>query len=147
MKRLKRPRRLLLGWLAAVGMGAVALSASAHEAPLSLEGLPLLEDVAAEAVQISPHVPHMGAHWARESDLPVGPIYCVIEGRVVCIEYMFTMEAFRSGTDWLALAPGIQTPPISHIDLEFKPEGVGPAPVPLYQLHIYFAGLELLEQH
>lgn len=132
------------------GLGCTALtmvSASAHEAPRSLGGLPLLEHVAAEAIQISPHVPQMGAHWARESDLPVGPIYCVIEGRIVCVEYMFTLENFQAGTNWRSLSPGMETPAISHIDIDFKPEGVGPYTEPLYQVHIYFAPRELLDQH
>ena len=133
--------------IAGAAIAFTALSASAHEAPTSLEGLPLLAEVAADAIQISPHVPNMGAHWAREGDLPVGPIYCVIEGTVVCVEYMFTAEALTAGTDWTRLAPGIETPPISHIDVEFKPEGIEPMPVPLYQLHIYFAGTDLLAQH
>ncbi len=146
---MKHRNGLLAGLIAGTGLmiGLAASPVLAHQAPTSLEGLPLLEDVAADAVQISPHVPNMGAHWARESDLPVGPIYCVIEGHVVCVEYMFTMEAFEAGTDWLALLPGIETPPISHIDVEFKAEGIEPNPVPLYQLHIYFAGAELLDQH
>lgn len=135
--------------IAGIGM-AVAFAVqptSAHEAPVSLDGLPLLADVAPDAVQISPHVPNMGAHWARTDDLPVGPIFCEIEGHVVCVEYMFTMEAFEAGTNWTSLMPGIETPPISHIDVEFMPEGIEPNPVPLYQLHIYFAGTELLDQH
>jgi hypothetical protein len=63
--------------IAGVGMAfaLTTLPASAHEAPASLEGLPLLEEVASDAIQISPHVPNMGAHWARESDLSLGPIY------------------------------------------------------------------------
>lgn len=132
---------------AGLAFALVALPASAHEAPTSLEGLPLLADVAPDAVQISPHVPNMGAHWARTDDLPTGPIYCEIEGHVVCVEYMFTMEDFEAGTDWTSLMPGIETPPISHIDVEFMPEGIEPNPVPLYQLHIYFAGTQVLDQH
>lgn len=133
--------------IAGAAVALTILPASAHEAPVSFEGLPLLADVAPDAVRISPHVPNMGAHWARADDLPTGPIYCEIEGHVVCVEYMFTMEDFESGTDWLALLPGIETPPISHIDIEFKAEGIEPNPVPLYQLHIYFAGTDLLDQH
>lgn len=133
----------------ALGLTAalITLPASAHRAPDSVDGLPLLKDVAADAVQISPHVPNMGTHWARKSDLPVGPIYCVIEGHVVCVEYMFTMQDLEAGTDWTRLGPGIETPPISHIDMEFKPNGIEGAPVPLYQLHVYFASKKLLDQH
>ena len=117
----------------------IALPGATHHAPDSVEGLPLLKDVAADAVQIGPHVPNMRTHWAWTSDLSVGPIYCVIEGRVVCVEYMFTMKDLEAGTDWTTLKPGIETPPVSHIDMEFKANGIGGNPVPLYQLHIYFA--------
>ena len=125
-----------------------ALPTSAHEgAAVNLDTLPTLDAVAADAIQISPQVPNMGEHWARAADLPVGPIYCVIDGRVTCVEYMFQMMDLKAGTDWLKLAPGMETPPISHIDIEFKPDGVGPNPEPLYQVHIYFATPELLARH
>jgi hypothetical protein len=115
--------------------------------PAAAEGLshlPLLSDIAPEAVAISPHVPNMGAHWAEPANLPLGPIYCEIEGRVVCIEYMFLASQLASGADWTGIATGMQTPPVSRIDMEYKPEGVGPFQEPLYQLHIYFAQTEVL---
>lgn len=126
-------------------LGLAALPAAAEDA--ALQRLPLLQETAPLAVQVSPRVPGMGEHWAEPDRLPGGPIYCVIEGRIVCVEYMFEAEALAEGTNWLALAPGIETPPISHIDLEFKPQGIEPHPVPLYQLHIYFADRDLLERH
>lgn len=113
----------------------------------ALHKLPAIADAAPEAVQISPHVPHMGQHWAVKDDLPVGPIYCVIEGRIVCVEYMFDAEDLVRGTDWTALPPRIETPPITHIDVEFKPEGIDPRPVPLYQVHIYFVDKDVLAGH
>lgn len=88
--------------IAGMAIAFAALPASAHEAPASLEGLPLLADVAPDAVQISPHVPNMGAHWARTDDLPTGPIYCEIEGHVVCVEYICSR--------WRTSKPG----PIGH---------------------------------
>lgn len=112
---------------------------AAASAQNGLDGLPILADVAPDAIQISPHVPNMGEHWAVPANLPGGPIYCVIEGRVVCVEYMFDMADMEAGQDWTGLLPAIDTPPITHIDVEFKPEGIEPHPVPLYQLHVYFA--------
>ena len=109
--------------------------------------LPRLPDVAPDAVAISPHVPRMGEHWANPGDLPLGPIYCVIDGRVVCVEYMFLAEDLSGGTDWMGIVTGFETPPVTRIDIEFKPDGVGPMQVPLYQLHIYFADSEVLAQH
>ena len=121
----------------------MALPAAAND----LAHLPRLNDVAPEAVAISPHVPHMGEHWANPANLPLGPIYCVIEGHVVCVEYMFTAEDLADGTNWTEIGTGFQTPPVTRIDMEYKPEGVGPIPVPLYQLHIYFAESEVLAAH
>lgn len=126
---------------AAALAGVAAMNLTAFQASAdTLSGLPLLEAVAPGAIQISPHVPHMGEHWATAENLPAGPIYCVIDGRVSCVEFMFDLADLESGTDWLQLFPGIETPPITHVDIEFKPEGIPPHPVPLYQLHIYFAG-------
>lgn len=128
---------------------SLAAPVLAHEpvAGTSLETLPLLADVAPAAVAISPHVPQMGVHYAHPADLPVGPIWCVIEGRVVCVEYMFTAAAMAEGQSWTGLLPGAEMPPISHIDFEYKADGVGPFQEPLYQLHIYFAAPALLAEH
>lgn len=112
-----------------------------------LSHLPRLTDFAPDAVAISPHVPHMGEHWANPADLPLGPIYCVIDGHVVCVEYMFLSDDLAAGTDWTGIGTGLETPPVTRIDMEFKPEGVGPMPIPLYQLHIYFAESEVLAAH
>ena len=59
-----------------------------HEAVNSgaLESLPMLSEVAPDAILISPHVPRMGQHWANPENLPGGPIYCEIEGRVTCVD-------------------------------------------------------------
>jgi hypothetical protein len=110
----------------------------------ALDHLPALAEVAPDAVNISPHVPNMGEHWANPADLPIGPIYCVIDGRVVCVEYMVDLEALNAGRDFVGLATGIVTPPVSHIDIEYKAEGIPPHPVPLYQIHIYFADTQTL---
>ena len=130
-----------------VALVAACLSLATPAAADGLSHLPLLSDIAPEAVAISPHVPQMGAHWAEPTNLPLGPIYCEIDGRVVCIEYMFLASGFAAGTDWTAITTGMQTPPITRIDMEFKPDGVGPFQEPLYQLHLYFAESEVLAMH
>ena len=130
-----------------VALVAACLSLATPAAADGLSHLPLLSDIAPEAVAISPHVPQMGAHWAEPANLPLGPIYCVIDGRVVCVEYMFLASEFAAGTDWTDITTGMQTPPIIRIDMEFKPDGVGPFQEPLYQLHLYFAESEVLATH
>jgi len=128
-------------------MGAVLALKPAMGLAAGVDHLPTIADVAPEAVAISPHVPHMGVHYAHPADLPTGPIWCVIDGRVVCVEYMFLAAALAEGQDWTGLLTGLDTPPITHIDLEYKAEGAGPITDPLYQLHIYFAGPDVLAQH
>lgn len=135
------------GFLAASITLAHAVPARAHgPSPVAetLDTLPLLAEIVPDAVQISPHVPNMGAHWARPGTPPEGPFYCVIEGRVVCVEYMFEAAELEAGTQWQGLLPGIVTPGVSHIDVEHLPNGIPQREVPLYQAHLYFAGKPLL---
>lgn len=130
-----------------VTLAAACLALAAPVAADGLSHLPLLSDIAPDAVAISPHVPHMGAHWAEPANLPLGPIYCVIDDRVVCVEYMFLASQLSSGSDWTGIDTGMQTPPVTRIDMEYKPDGVGPFQEPLYQLHLYFAENEVLAAH
>lgn len=125
---------------------AVAMAQGTAD-PAVLTSLPLISDIAPTAVAISPHVPQMGAHYADPATLPTGPIWCVIEGHVVCVEYMFPAEALAAGQSWRGLPTGNLPAPITHVDLDFMPNGVGPMQVPLYQLHIWFADQTLLAQH
>ncbi|MCC6001401.1 MAG: hypothetical protein JJU19_11145 [Pararhodobacter sp.] len=125
----------------AMGLSGIAPPALGHSigAVADMDTLPMLADVAPEAIAISPHVPQMGIHYALPADLPTGPIWCVIEGRVVCVEYMFPAAALADGESWTGLLPGGVFPPITHVDFEYKPDGVGPISEPIYQLHIWFA--------
>ncbi len=126
---------------------AACLALAAPAAADGLSHLPLLSEIAPQAVPISPQVPQMGAHWAERAHLPLGPIYCVIDDRVVCVEYMFLATELASGAAWTGIATGMQTPPITRIDMEYKPDGVGPFQEPLYQFHLYFADGEVLAEH
>lgn len=123
---------------------AACLALAGPAAADGLSHLPMLSEIAPDAVAISPHVPKMGAHWAKPADLPLGPIYCVIDGRVVCVEYMFLASDLASGADWRGITTEMDTPPLTRIDMEYKPDGVGPFQEPLYQLHLYFADVEVL---
>jgi hypothetical protein len=137
---------MMIKRLAALSALSLAMSGLAQADGLS--HLPLLSEVAPDAVSISPHVPHMGVHWAEPANLPNGgPIYCEIDGRVVCVEYIFPAEMINGGTDITGLLTGMETPPITHIDWEYKPDGVGGSPDPVYQLHIYFADKDVLAAH
>ena len=40
-------------------------------------------DLPAGTIKVSPPVPGMGEHWANPRNLPLGPIYCVTNGKVI----------------------------------------------------------------
>lgn len=130
-----------------VTLAAAAFAVTSSVAADGLSHLPLLADIVPDAVAISPHVPQMGTHWAEPANLPLGPIYCEIEGRIVCVEYMFLASELADGVNWKKIPTGIQTPPLTHIDMDYKPDGVGPFQEPLYQIHFYFADTDVLAAH
>jgi len=97
-------------------------------------------------VQISPVVPKMGEHWANPKDLPLGPIYCVHEGKIVCLEFMISQEDFAAGKSWLTLASMVQgLPTLNHLSIGFEPNGHEGFTVPHYDLHMFFITPEEVE--
>ena len=137
----------LLGWLAvaaAAGTAAAAEPAAGARVDPALAGLPTVARLPPGTVQISPVVPGMGEHWANPSDLPLGPIYCVVQRRIVCAEFMIAQEDFEAGRSFPVLeAPlrgGRRLPPLDHLDVGFEPHGHAGFEVPHYDLHMYFIG-------
>jgi uncharacterized protein YjiS (DUF1127 family) len=102
--------------------------------------LPTVADLPPGTVKVSPPVPGMGEHWANPKDLPLGPIYCVMRGRVICAEFMVAQEDFAKGRSYerLRFGLGAKQPPIDHLDLTFLPHGHEGFEVPHYDLHMYF---------
>lgn len=156
---------------AAVALIAVALvasgasSATAHEVEKHAAGrsqdaarpldphlvhLPRASDLPPGAVRISPHVPGMGEHWANPRDLPLGPVYCVMEGRVTCMEFMISQQDLRDGKSFERLRPwfagGAPQPSVDHVEFNFMPQGHLGFEVPHYDVHMYFVPPELREQ-
>ena len=92
------------------------------------------------AVKVSPPVPGMGVHWANPKDLPLGPIYCVMRGKIVCAEFMIQHQAFIDGKSFERLRLGMQgkLPPVDHLDVTYMPHGHEGFEIPHYDLHMYF---------
>lgn len=121
--------------LAGAVLTASALAAAAEEGRAGLPGVDALPE---GVVQVSPLVPRMGEHWANPADLPLGPIYCVHEGKVVCLEFMIAQEDFTAGKSWPELAGTKGLPPVDHTHIGFEPQGHEGYEVPHYDIHMYF---------
>ena len=141
-----------IAWTTLFGLCAGVVSAAPSEArkPIprpvlaatdGLAGLPRTDALPEGIVQISPFIPGMGEHWANPKDLPFGPIYCVMNGRVTCMEYMISQADFAAGKSFELLRPwfdGVEQPAIDHMEFNFEPHGHAGYEVPHYDVHMYF---------
>jgi uncharacterized protein YjiS (DUF1127 family) len=137
-ERRRSGRRLALAAAVAVLSASVGLAAGA--AAPALDGLPTVDDLPPGTVKVSPPIPGMGEHWANPKDLPLGPIYCVMGGKVICAEFMVLQEAFVRGKSFERLRLGVdgKLPPVNHLEMTFMPHGHEGFEVPHYDVHMYF---------
>ncbi len=128
-------KKLLL--VAAVcGVTAPALAQSGYDA------LPGVDTLPKDVIQVSPTVPAMGEHWANPATLPLGPIYCVHNGKIVCLEFMISQEDFAAGKSWPVLAGKEGLVPVNHTSIGFEPQGHEGFTVPHYDIHMFFISPE-----
>jgi len=107
--------------------------------------LPDRKMLPASAVKVSEVVPAMGEPWADPKDLPLGPLYCVYNGKVICIEYMISQADLTDGKSWPELTGLKNLPPINHVNMGFEPKGHEGYEVPHYDIHIYFVSPSILK--
>lgn len=117
---------------------ALFLLAQAAAAQDPYAALPGVESLPPNVVQVSPFVPMMGEHWADPATLPLGPIYCVHRGKVVCLEFMMAQADLKAGRSWPALAGMAGLPPVHHTHMGFVEHGHEGFEVPHYDVHMYF---------
>lgn len=89
-------------------------------------------------IKISECVPGMGEHWGNPKDLPFGPIYGVMNGKVVFVEVMVDHNLFKNGQSWVNILKPLPGKRINHVDIEFQAQGHEGFPVPHYDIHAYF---------
>lgn len=126
-----------------VALAAMAL-APAHAADKAM--LPDATILPANIVQVSPSIPAMGEHWADPVTLPLGPIYCVHEGKIICLEFMMSQEDFAAGKSWPQVGGPANLPSIDHIRIGFQEHGHEGFEPPHYDMHIYFISPEEVAQ-
>jgi uncharacterized protein YjiS (DUF1127 family) len=136
-ERRPAPRRLPL---AAAVAGVALVSALTAAADTPADRLPTVADLPPGTIRVSPPIPGMGEHWANPKDLPLGPIYCVMNGKVICAEFMVLQEAFIRGKSFERLRLGMEgkLPPVNHLEMTFMPHGHEGFEVPHYDVHMYF---------
>lgn len=100
--------------------------------------LPNASMMPANIVKVSETVPGMGEHWADPATLPLGPIYCVHKGKIVCLEYMMAQSDYAEGKSWPMLKGMDGLPPVNHVDISMQPHGHEGFEVPHYDVHLYF---------
>lgn len=127
-------RRFLVGLTAGLLLSTGALAAGSYDSLPDAKGT-LPEGV----VQLSPTVPKMGEHWGNPKDMPLGPIYCVHEGKIVCLEFMISQADFAAGKSWTTLASAVKgLPPLDHLSIFFEEKGHEGYEIPHYDLHMFF---------
>lgn len=123
-------------------LACTALPASA----LDLTGMPDASILPKDAIKISGVVPGMGEHWANPANLPLGPIYCVVEGKIVCLEFMIAQKDLAAGQSWPDLHGIKGLPEVDHVHMGFMPDGHEGYPVPHYDMHLYFLSPEQMAE-
>ncbi|MCP8971078.1 hypothetical protein [Ectobacillus ponti] len=91
-------------------------------------------------IQITPMVAGMGEHWADPADMPHGPIYGVIDDKLVFVEQMIEQSAFVNGTtiNNIPGMKGLPSPSVNHTDIQFEEYGHTGFETPHYDIHHYF---------
>jgi hypothetical protein len=117
-------------------------SAASSLAQNTWDSLPSADSVPEGTIQLSGVVPAMGEHWGNPADMPLGPIYCVHGGKIVCLEFMIAQEAFAAGESWPDLSGMEGLPPVDHVSIGFEPQGHEGYEVPHYDIHMYFLSPE-----
>ena len=132
--------------LLALGLILAGATAQAHDGSHTrYHHLPAVPKLPTGVIQVSPVVPGMGAHYARPQDLPLGPIYCVYKGKIVCLEFMISQKNFEAGKSWPDLHADMKgLPPVDHVNIGFQPHGHEGFEVPHYDIHMYFLPPEVI---
>lgn len=89
----------------------------------------------ADAVVIQACSDHRGKLYVKPSDIPVGPVYMVNNGKVIGVEFMLAKDDFLSGKSFKYLAGlGIK---VDHVNIGLLSQGHEGYPVPHYHVDVY----------
>ncbi len=109
---------------------------------LSFTGAPAVaqtvKDLPKGVVKTSGVVPRMGEHWMDPKTRPFGPIYGVMDGKIVFYEFEVLAKDIGGKKKWEKQLPFPKSMPrIDHVDLEYLPKGHRNMEVPHFAVHAY----------
>lgn len=91
----------------------------------------------ADAVKLSPCIPHMGFHWGAPDSLGFGPTFNVWNGKVVGIEYHLDFPALSTFSKPAEpFTPFLFNKTYDHFVMNAVPTGHGGKPTPHWDIHI-----------
>jgi len=70
--------------------------------------------------------------------LPFGPVYGAFNGKLVFEEYMIPQRDFEIGRNWQDLGVKSRGTPVDHVDIWFASHGHDGAPMPHYDVILFF---------
>ncbi len=89
----------------------------------------------ADAVQIQSCSDRRGKLYVKPTDIPVGPVYMVNEGKVIGIEYMLSKDEFLQGKSYKELAgQGVK---VDHVNIGLLSEGHEGYEIPHFHVDMY----------
>ena len=122
---------------AEAGVAVAFLSLGA--APAVAQNLPSVKDLPAGVKKNSGVVPAMGEHWSRAEDRGKGPLFGVMNGKVVFYEFEYLSKSVEGPKEWDEdyKYPAFLPKP-DHTHFGYLPKGHRNMEVPHFVVHMYF---------
>ena len=95
-----------------------------------------VKDLPTGVVKVAGAVPGLGEHWADPKDLPLGPIYGVMNGNIVSLVFEVLSKDLQGPRGWeMKFKWPDFLPKPDHIDIEYMPKGHRNMAVPHFAFH------------
>jgi hypothetical protein len=91
-----------------------------------------------DATESAACVPALGDVYWNPAKLPFGPTYGVFKGKPIFEEFMVPKDEFAKGRNWKDITIARSGLPVDHVDIWFAPHGHDGAPMPHYDVILFF---------
>lgn len=94
--------------------------------------------VPADATERATCVAGLGDVYWNPAKLPFGPTYGAYGGRPIFEEFMISQAEFAKGRSWQNISVALRGYPVDHVDIWFAAHGHAGAPLPHYDVILFF---------